>query len=546
MSFIKKIYEAFTGNERRAFWIAATIASASLVVVAGIFLVTSTHSVPAAGGTFTEGVVGQPEYVNPVNAKSEADLDLMKLVYQNIPAVAQSVTPSSDGKTWTVRLKEGLTWQDGQKLTSDDVVFTVQAIQDPDANSPLAAAWQGITASRTSELEVQFSLMNPSAFFGNDLSNLYVAPKHLFIDVPVGNWRFSEYNLKPIGSGPYEFSSYQKQFNGFIETYSLKTWNGYIGSAPLIQNFDFTFFRNKSDLLKEFNTAQIDGFSADLSDLAGIDRPYNVNSWRTPAYYAVFWNQSKNIALQDSAVRTALAQAVDRSALVTDALKDFGKPDTSPVPPNAPYATEIDQSSSIDIASATLSAAHWTLSDNGVRVKSSKKSSTTLAFTLTVPDIDFLVKTARDLQSVWAAIGAQVSIATDATENMANQEVPNRDYDALLFGNVLGVDSNLRSFWHSSERFAPGLNLSLYSSSAADKLITSIPGIMDDGARTTAFAKLQNTIANDQPAIFLYSPNSIYVSDKKAQGITTDFIASPSDRLLEVPAWYLNTARVLK
>ena len=190
-------------------------------------------------------MTGQPN-VNPVIASSQTDLSLVKLIYSNVRDIADSIQASPDGRTWTVRLKEGLTWQDGQKLTSDDVIFTVQMIQDPDANSPLAQDFGGVTVSRVSELELQFNLASPYAFFGNTLNNLYVIPKHLFADVPPGNWRLSDYDLKPVGSGPYQFASYEKDPDGFISDYSLTAWDGSPEAKPLIQNFNFSFFRTRT------------------------------------------------------------------------------------------------------------------------------------------------------------------------------------------------------------------------------------------------------------------------------------------------------------
>ena len=61
------------------------------------------------------------------------------MVYSNVPDIADAITHSADGKTWTVRLKANLHWQDGEQLTSDDVIFTVQSIENLDAESPLAA-----------------------------------------------------------------------------------------------------------------------------------------------------------------------------------------------------------------------------------------------------------------------------------------------------------------------------------------------------------------------------------------------------------------------
>jgi peptide/nickel transport system substrate-binding protein len=204
----KKIFAALTKKERTTFVLALAAALISFSIVAGFAIAQATKAVPAAGGEYTEGMLGQPEYINPVIASSQTDLDLVKMVYSNLSDISDSITPSADLKTWDVRLKQGLTWQDGEQLTSDDVVFTVNSIQNPDANSPLYQSWQGVTVSRVSELEVQFTLANPYAFFGDTLNNLYILPKHLFAETPPGNWHLSDYNLKPVGSGPYQFVSY--------------------------------------------------------------------------------------------------------------------------------------------------------------------------------------------------------------------------------------------------------------------------------------------------------------------------------------------------
>jgi peptide/nickel transport system substrate-binding protein len=550
MSFLKKIFGALTNPERIAFALAGIAATISLVIVLSIAVAQSTIIVPTAGGSFTEGALGQPEYINPVSAKSELDLDLVKMVYSNVSDIATNIsssTGSAGGKTWTVRLKENLHWQDGEQLTSDDIIFTVQAIQDPDAGSPLAGTWQGVTVSRDSELEVQFTLPAPNAFFLSELQNLYIVPKHLFADIPPGNWRLSDYNLKPIGSGPYEFTSYDRQPNGFITDYHLAAWNDYFNTRPLIQNFDFTFFSNKNDLIKSFNTAQIDGFAADINDLPQIERPYHLSAWEIPTYYAVFWNQGNNSVLQDNTVREALKDAVDRNAIVTNVLHNEGSADYGPVPPYAPYAAAITATTSIDDASTTLTNAHWILGSDGFRTKTDKKGNITpLSFMLTVPNIGFLVDTASALKADWQSIGVKVTIATDTAQNIAENEIPNRSYDALLFGNTLGPNSDLNAFWNSSERFSPGLNLAIYGNGKADQLMATIRTTLGDASRTQMFTDLQNIITNDNPALFIYSPDSLYVDSNSVRGITLGFLPDPSDRLREVPQWYLNTARVLK
>jgi peptide/nickel transport system substrate-binding protein len=547
MSFFKKLFFSFTRREKITFVLAGAAAVVSFIALMGIVIAHATTAVPVAGGEYAEGVVGQPAYVNPVTASSEADLGLVKLIYSSVADDADLMRPSPDGKTWTVRLKDDLYWQDGQKLTSDDVIFTVQSIQDPGADSPRAASWQGVTVSRMSELEVQFTLANPYAFFGDDLKNLYVVPKHLFADVPPANWHLSDYNLKPVGSGPYRFDSYDKQADGFIDAYRLVAWDGSAAGRPLIQNFDFDFFRNSTDLISSFNAGTVDGFAAPSPIVpGGIDRPYTAWNWRTPGYYAIFFNQSESLALQDPAVRAALGEAVDRNALVAQALTGNGVPDAGPIPPDAPYYAPETATTSLETASETLDAAGWQMGADGFRSKTVAKSTIPLTVNLTVPQIDFLATTANMLQATWQGIGIQTVIATETPETIGGSTIQNRSYESLLFGNILGPSSDLYSFWDSSERFYPGLNLALYSDPTVDKLIESARENMDDASRTGQFAKIQKDIVADAPAVFLYSPDDLYIASKNLHGITGGILPDPSDRFREVKNWYLETTRVLK
>jgi peptide/nickel transport system substrate-binding protein len=564
MSFFKKLYFAFTKKERVLFLISSLAVVISFVVVISMVIAQATTAFPSQGGTYVEGVVGQPENVNPVTAQSEADLSLVKLIYANVPDIADSITSSTDGMTWTVHLKDGLTWQDGQKLTSDDVIFTVQSIQDPDSDSPLAASWQGVTVNRVSELELTFTLATPYAFFEDNLANLYVIPKHIFADVPVGNWRLSDYNLKPVGDGPYEFASYDEQSDGFISSYDLTAWSGYPGTQANISNFEMQFFPNTSDLLQSFNAGQVDGFGGISSqDLAGINRPYDLFAWRTPGYYAVFFNTSKNLALQDSSVREALAVAVDRDTLVSQTLGGNGVADYGPIPPDAAYfasttepgfaaagagaSSSPSSTSAEDFATSLLSQDGWAISSStDFRAKMIGNTSVPLVVNLTVPDIDFLDQTADVLQTDWQAIGAQVNIATDTSEDIIATTITNRTYESLLFGNVLGPSSDLYSFWDSSQRFSPGLNLAIYDNPKVDALIEGARTDLDVASRTAQFAAAEQDIVNDNPAVFLYSPNYLYVTNKDIQGISPDLLVDPSDLAREQTGWYLNTARVVE
>lgn len=518
------------------------------LTLTGLEFAKATEAVPASGGEFVQGFVGQPVHVNPVTASSDIDKSLVRMIFSSLNDLADKIEVSSDGRTWSVRLKENLRWQDNEKLTSDDVIFTVQKIQDPESNSPLFNAWQGVTPQRLSELEFQFNLARPYAFFSDTLKNLYILPKHLFADAPPANWKLSDYNLKPVGNGPYKFASYEKRPDGFIYVYKLEAWNNYFGDKPLIQNLNFQFFSQSSDLIKNFDLGQVDGIAGiDSKELPEVSRPNALLSFGLPSYYAVFLNQSKSVPLADAAVREALDLATDRNDLIASALDGQGVADTGPVPPGSYYFNpEIESSTaSFDLASNTLDKSGWKVGGDGTRKKTINAVDVPLELNLTVPQVEFLTKTAELLQKSWQKVGFKINLAIKPADEIGGI-IQNRDYEMLLFGNSLGRNPDLFSFWHSSERFYPGLNLSLYNNPKADALIESIRQNMDDASRKSQFDNLESLIVNDNPAVFLYSPNYLYVASKNLHGLNEGPIAEPADIFIGINKWYLKTARVLK
>jgi len=549
LSLTKKIFLSFSNTERRMFFAAAGVFAISFLSLTVLLIQKSTEVVPTEGGRYTEGIVGQPTYVNPVLAASNVDKSLVRLLFASLTDLSEKINVDETGRLVRVRLKENLFWSDGTKLTSDDVIFTIEKIQDPETNSPLFSSWQGVVASRSSQLEIFFHLASPYVFFLDNLNNLYILPKHLYAEVPAANWRLSDYNLRPVGSGPYVFVSYENRPNGFVTAYHLQENMYYAGEKPLIKNFDFRLFSKNEDLLQSFNTGQVDGFaSLEPSLIDDIQRPYEIIPLPSPTIYAVFWNQSQNLALQSPEVREALSISLNREEIVARALGDYTKPAISPIPDTIPGPLPLPQTptSTFEAAVALLEEHGWELNEEEIREKSIRNGHITLSFDLTTPDIPFLVTTARALVEQWGTLGADINIIIIPPGRELDSAIRNRDYQAILFGNSVRESGDLFSFWHSSERFYPGLNLALYNNSEADGLIEAVRQNFNPEERYAQLQELQQLIVDDFPAAFLYSPQYIYITDKNVQGIAPRFLQDISDRFLGVNRWYLKTARVLK
>jgi len=158
-----------------------------------------------------------------------------------------------------------------------------------------------------------------------------------------------------------------------------------------------------------------------------------------------------------------------------------------------------------------------------------------------------LRQTAELLKEDWAKIGAETEIKIFPLDEINQEIIKTRNYEIILFGNNLGRSPDLFSFWHSSEKFYPGLNLSLYEDKDVDALIESIRKDLNEQRRNQKLKEAQLRIIKDQPAIFLYSPDYFYVSQNRLGGFgENNFIAIPSDRFKNVEKWYIKTARVFK
>ena len=228
-----------------------------------------TKETPAFGGTYVEAVSESPHNLNPLLAINDSDRDLSRLIFSSllkynekselVPDLAASYTISKDKKTYTIKLKNGVVWHDGEPLSADDVVFTIGAVQNPEYNSPLRTGWQGIKAEAPDKDTVVLTLKTPYVAFLENLSLLGILPKHIWGKVVPQNFPLADFNLKPIGTGPYRFVKLQKDSLGRIISVNLTANANYFDSRPFIKNLVFKFYLSEEEAVSAFNRKEADG-----------------------------------------------------------------------------------------------------------------------------------------------------------------------------------------------------------------------------------------------------------------------------------------------
>ena len=124
--------------------------------------------------------------------------------------------------------------------------------------------------------------------------------------------------------------------------------------------------------------------------------------------------------------------------------------------------------------------------------------------------------------------------------------IKNREYEILLFGEVQGLNFDPFSFWHSSQKKDPGLNLALYDNKSADKILEEGRQILDPAERQKKDNDFERILLEDAPAVFLYSPYYLYLPASKIKGDDLSILSLPSDRFDNLAQWYIETKRVKK
>lgn len=517
-----------------------------------------TKVVPQAGGQYIEGVVAQPRYVNPILSQtSDADADLVELLYAGlfdydttgalIKDMASDYAITEDGKLYTVYLRRGIQFHDGTELTANDVVFTLRAIQDPAYKSPLRPNWLGVEVNAPDPYTVVFSLKKP--YFGF-LENLTVGilPKHIWENIPAERFTLADYNLiEPIGSGPYRYLDSDKDAQGNFLSYHLEAFPEYFATTPYIERFTLRFYNDEESMIEAYNHDEILGIHSILPENENLLSPKKsarIFPLALPRVFAVFLNTNKSIALAYDEVRQALTQATNRQAVLDEVLGGRGIQVSGPF---LPFMFGYDQnlrsaSYSVEEANKLLDEKGWVMGDGGVR----SRDGVTLSFDLATPDWPELARTADILRDQWKNIGVQVEVKVLSQADLQQNVIRPREYQALLFGEGNMLDPDPYSFWHSSQKNDPGLNLAFFEEKRIDEILVEARETIDPVKRAELYQEFQAIIEREHPAVFLYSPEYLYVVSSDVQGIQAKNIATPNQRLSDLVTWYLKTKRVKK
>ena len=488
------------------------------------------------GGTYTEATLGEIKTLNPLFANTNTEKTLAKLLFSGLSMndysghsgynLAKSIKTTDNGKTWIVKLRDGLKWSDGEPLTNDDVLFTANLIQKPTLNSNYSGNLSGVTVSTDKEGSLIFSLAARNVYFMTAL-DFPILPKHILDGVSPELILEHNFSSKPVGSGPYTYNHTQSIGNLGEKMVYLQANEKYYKNRPKIDSFIVHAFIKSDDIIDALNNGTVTG----SGEITGRDvekvTSSNLSKRQSSLNYGVFaFINTTNV--NDKSLRKALKQGIDlsnvRSVLNGEQALDFPILENQLKIENYPELPKHDANT----AKASIKKAldkNKNLKESGLNIATVRSGY--------LPEIT--EKLAEEIRSL--GLNANVTVYEPGQDFMLNT-LSQRNYDILVYEIGLGPDPDVFAYYHSTEANANGHNLSNYKNVIVSDLVLSARSTMGINLRTKKYEKFLEYFNEDVPAIGLYQSNMTYFVNKNISAFSGENrLVTATDHLLDVEQW---------
>jgi ABC-type transport system substrate-binding protein len=371
-SQLQQFFNVLNKKERGLFSLFLFLFFSSLTFSLYFLYLEHTKVIPDFGETIVEGTTESIQTLNPLFTFTQPEKDIAELLLfplfeikgnEVLPKLAEKLEILDGGKTFKVKLKDKIFWEDGKEITADDVEFTVSLMQDPEVKSPQRLDWLGVEVEKLSDKEILFKLREPSVSFLKNLT-LRPIPKHQFQGIPRSNFLLATQNLFLLSSGPYKIENIKEKENK-IEAVSLIRNEKYFGEFPKIVRIVFLKFDNENELKRSAKEGIVDAFL--LKERENFSKFQSFEIY-LPRYFALFLNLKSKI-LKDEKVRSAILFSVDKKRILKE---NFGETKNveSPLLENTEFKFNFD----LKEAEKILEEAGFEKAENGLREKKAKET----------------------------------------------------------------------------------------------------------------------------------------------------------------------------
>ncbi len=511
---------------------------------------------PVQGGVYTEALVGSLLRINPLlNFYNSPDRDISRLIFSGLvrfdsngapqPDLAETLGFSKDGTIYNVTLRKDARWHDGQPVTAADVIFTLDLLRKGSDIVPedLQDFWKDVEAVKLSDQVLQFRLPEPFAPFPDFLA-FGILPKHLLDGKTIDQMIDLNFNIQPVGTGPYRFDRLVVE-NGAIKGVVLAAFKDYYGQKPYIDEIVFRYYTDAPAALQAYRDGQVKGIahvSPEILPDVLAEPNLAVYTARQPEISMLLINMKNQDAavLQDVKIRRALLLGLNRQSIVDKLLHGQAVVADGPILPDTwAYYTSLKRVEyDPDAARVLLKEAGYTLPAEGDVVR--KKGDVSLRFELAYPDDEQHQAIAESIRANWTALGAEVSLAPVPYENLLKDRLEARNFQVVLVDLNLArtPDPDPYPFWDQAQA-AGGQNYSQWENRTASEYLEQARTSVNMQERAKFYRNFQILFNQDLPALPLYYPVYTYTVDREIQGVRVGPLFDTADRFSNITEWFL-------
>lgn len=484
------------------------------------------------GGTYIEATLGKVSSLNPLFASTNSEKVLSRLMFSTLSTIdysghvglglASSIVPNENGDVWTVRLKDGLKWSDGEPITIDDVIYTFNLAKDPAVGASYTATFAAVNVVKEGEAAI-FTLPSPYADFDSTL-NFPILPSHILAEVAPSEVFEHNFSANPVTSGAFVFNAAQSVSTGGDKIIYLAANNNYYQERPMLDSFAIHTYSDTASIVEALSTGEVTA-TAELSPTDDIttfsDNIYKKQTTISNGVFA-FLNTTSPL-LSNVALRQAIQRGIDMSSVrsVLNGEEDLNYPI---------LRSEIELNSYPEIPAYDPTAAKEAVAAAGAEGASLR---------LATINTGYFPELANEFEAQLERLGFQVelSVYDPGQEFLVNTLRP-RNYDILIYGIELGADPDLFPYYHSSQASTSGLNFSNYRNSLVDQWILGARETMDQKIRISRYENFLKKWVEDVPAIGIYQASLIYYFNKNVRTFSEDNrLVYVTDRFGDVEYW---------
>lgn len=483
---------------------------------------------PVTGDWLVRRLSAEPASLNPITSSDAAESTINGYIYEGLleidndtleltPLLAESYTVSEDKLQYTFTLREGLTWQDGEPLTTDDVLYTFQVTQDPRVDAPhLRNYFKDLKkVEALDERTVRFTYAYPYFKALDMVGGMGIIPRHIFDTGEDFNKHPA--GRAPLGSGPYRFVKWDTG-----KEIVLKRNPDYWGDRHYIDRIVFKVISDDTVALQVLKKQEID-FMGLLPiqwerQTAGAQFADRFRKIRFPAqsYSWIGWNLRKPV-FADRRVRRALTMLVDRQSFVDNIWYGLGTVVSGNFFVESPEYDKSIQPWPYDPerAKKLLDEAGWSDHDgDGIR----DKDGVPFRFEFTYPSAS---STSEQLSTLLKESFSKVGIEMTIRKlewALFTQLLEDRTFDAVTLAWVLPILADPYQVWHSSQA-GEGSNYVGFVNREADRIIEDARSEFDRAKRAAMYRRFHRILHEEQPYTFLFNRNSLVALDRRFENV---------------------------